>query len=1225
MKLNRQHSSVKTPKDTYRFALNGTTDPERVSSISSEPGNTLCVSFDFPWVGPPIIIDRDRQVVFLSDNSIWIVNTNDCTKTLWARLPCFNWDTLDEKHPVTGTYRNVRGCEDIIYIFDGINKDKFINLSRPEKHKTDGEFDCDKFNFDVQVSHPIIETEILNTGGKLEYGTYNFAIEFLTSNNDSIFVSPVDINYTPIIYQNEGALNISTNLPEIGGRPLSNKSIKITVTGIPEEAILARIIVFRHITSDGLTSDAHVVGESIPISGNTLIYTYRGFNVQNGDYLTDKNEYLVPKTIYQSSFNGLQVDKRLVRYNLKETVEDYSNYQEKASAICSKYVVKEVGKSNNDIYLLNRTFLGGEIILPCIEYVHKDGSISNAYPLIGRQKNSNDEILVDDIFNTGQQVEKWQVFNTAIKDSTPLDGYVSSGEFGYYASDQLYSSPSNYCGENYWGTDCNNGLLEGTPVRLFVVPDRSIEPHEDIDNIYPIGLWFDETTIEYPNNNIIGHYFSVVVVKESNISAKGIGIQTTPYETTTGDFVIRSDNGPVTGIHKDYKFISSRGLINNEYINGDYVSHEGNWDEEIFSIDQEYKKIFESGLPYDQIHVWESDFNNLGYSTVINEPLELVDSYKIPQRSLINGFENRNFTNSIDLLRLSKPFSNNSPYKYLSVKSYINPIPNIFSITTRRITEIGETVSFNGDNFISPLNIESIFDFKIEGVDIIGELINIARFGILSVFIGNEGKDLDAYVDYLYGFFTESKVNTYLRHNGTDGCSKHLQVKKDTLDFFLDKMVEKHIVKYKLRESFCPFFGGYNLDYTAISDYNKYSNISFLFDFCSSCTGLYPNRIIFSLPSFSEDLADGYRINRANDYIDIPSHGGAIIAIDYKDGKLVIRTERACFLLMPNPQQLETNENSVYIGTGDFLSLPSQELSVTPLGYGGQQDKLDSINCEKGLFWCDKSRKEIYHLSNEFKEIHIDLEKWFGDNITNDSLVFTYDPYHERILLTQLNNWTISYCFKYGGWKSWHSYIPDWYMYDVNTFYSVYDNNLWKHDVSQFNNFTNYYGFQFPHILELTIVKEGEIFKPQSIHWRSNTYTFQNGYPENITNITYGQMLAYNNIQSTGIQTLLLDDEESIYYLPTTTHVKQTDNIYKASPLKDLTVSSNIWSTDITSIKQGINQGFNLLLPIVDVNKKEVETGEFKGDYCSVQLIFENKTYKISLEFFNSVMLNSKR
>ena len=1211
-KLNRQHSPVKQPENSTRFLLNCVTKNDSISSISSEPGNMLLSSLNGNIVGT-IPIGRNEVIIFVDDNTINRLTYDTGVIEILQQDSRFNFSI---NYPITGSYREVRSCESIIYWSDHNNPDRFYNVSRPEKFKDEfGNFDITKTLFNAQVTHPTITTSILNSGGQLPYGTYNFAIECLTSNEDSIFISPIDINYTPIIYQPiEGALNIATNLPDIGGKPLSNKSIKLNITNIPDDTTLIRIIVFRHITSDGLTSDAHVVGELIPYTGSTLEYIYKRFNVDNGDYLVDKNQYLVPKAIYETSLDNLIVESRLLKYNLKEANRNYGEYQKYASKINAKYVVDVVDKSDPNVYLLNRTLLGGEIILPCINWVHRDGTVSNSYPLVNRPKNTNDEILVDDILNVGQQVEKWNYFDTSIKDATSISGYVSSGEFGYYESTQLYSNPPNFCESDYWGLDYEGNNILDTPVRLFVVPDRSVEPH-DVDNtIRPIGIWFDETTIEFPNTDVVGYYFSITIVNQSNIEAKGIGFSASTFADGETDPVQRLSslyNPLSSGSSLDtfYNYITDEVYLKNNFVTGELIGMEGVWQWRYSALleDTNFNGIFEDDLPYDDLKF--TLISTVG-ETFIPKPYEvqkLKSSLVINSRSTVENYKNVSMSNFFNIIEPEINFlweANNQGIKYLCIKNTSNPIPNIWNIASRRITNLSENISFNGNYFLSPANID-----------------NVATVSVLDTRIFGDS-EIVSLIETVADFYIESKSNWFLRHTGSNQCNKHIQKEENYTEFFFNKIVEPYKDKFKVKDSICPFFPGYNKDYSYVQDLNRYRNLGFTFDYCSACLSVYPNRIIFSPQSFEEELSDNYRINRANDYIDIPAHTGGINKIDYKDGKLWIRTDRATWIIQPNPQQMELSETTVQIGTGDFLSIPARELNVTPTGYGGQQHKLNSINCERGLIWVDNNRKEIYWSHGEFTEIHRDLEQWFYDNVTSNQFRFGYDPLHDRVLMTHKDLWTLSYCFKVGGWKSWHSYIPEWYLYDANTMYSIYNNSVWKHGNA--NNYSQFYGLNFPSVVEFILTNEGKTFIPQSIQYNANVEVNENGYFQDVLNVTYDQMLCYNERQSTGIQNLVLDQMNNIYYDGQTTHVKRINRDWKISPIKDLAVGAEIWTTDISSIKIG-TQGWFDLLPQVDYNKRQVEIGQFLSKWIAVRLYFNDTTKQVSLEYIDTLKLNNYR
>lgn len=1268
-KLNLNHHPSKMPQEFYRYAVSKITGEDSLTSISDEPGNRLVLNLPAKIIGS-IEIDRYRDVVFLLDNSIRLIDKQNNTIDLLVQLGEFNFNV---DYPITGWHRVVRGCEDVVYFFDHMNPDRYINISRPEKQQTNGVFDISKFSFNPDIQHSTIETSILNTGGKLRYGTYNFAIEYLSQNEDTIFITPVDIGYTPIRNpkENQGGLNIDSNLPEVGGKPLSTQSIKINVTNIPEDAALARVIVFRTTTSDGITSDAHVVGELVNMDSTDFEFIYRGFSPTNGDYLVNRNSYLQQHNIYESSLHGLHVEGRQLRYNLKESIRDYSNYQEKASKVCAKYVVDSVPKDDPNLYLLNRTFLGGEIILPYINYVHRDGTISRSFPLVGRSKQNSDSNLVDDVVttkrvtvnitnvnvgddvyfdyefdsvpdnwqfevhytnqqsqtssnllqsgslafdfngggfgniliylitpqgrtqigfvNNGQELtgsfnitieesERWLLEDTSIPDTTSIDGYYASGEFGYYEISQQYVNPPNYCGNDYWGVDCEGNQLQDTPVRLFVVPDRSKVIHEDNDNIYPIGIYFDN--IEYPNTDIVGHYFSVAII-ESNIVSKGVLLETflsfdsdNPDSLAISGFYNTDPFDITTKNLATHTYISPDYLVNEEYITGEYVTVEGNYTVQDYTNPfNNYKDVFHSSLSYNEMTLYSNQNNINTYQALTNQSIGIEKSLSINPRTQTDNITNYSLSNPVQFIETNTDL-NGTRYKYISVKNSLSPITNIWSQRTRRITNLNENISFNGDNFISEFRVDNIADS------------NVYKRGVISS-IFNTNTSISVQFETLRGFFIESKVNNYLRFNGTSKCNTTYQVTDDSFSLIFDKVTERFETKLRFRDSICKFFGGYNPDYSYIQQLNRYTPLRFTYDFCSDCTGIYPNRIIFSKKSFQNDLSDNLRIFRPNDFIDIPSDTGSIIGVDYKDNKLIVRTEQSCYFIQPNNQELQLSASTVNIGTGDFLSIPAQELNTVKQGYGGQQHKLDSINTEHGLIWSDRQRGEIYQIGGSFKELTTDMYPWFNNKLPlnpNNHLIFTYDNQHKRLLITKLNEWTMSYCFRVNGWKSWHHYIPDWYLKDIDTFYSVYTNNIYKHDNQTKNVF---YNLNFDSTIEF-IIRDTNTFRPYSVYWFGDTFD---------------HIVCYNNNQSTGKQILNLTVDDNIFIDNESIDLIVTDDNHKASPIKDMATSNIVWDTDISSIKQGLNQGYADQIPIIDINKPLVEQGDFNNKWFAVRLI----------------------
>jgi hypothetical protein len=121
------------------------------------------------------------------------------------------------------------------------------------------------------------------------------------------------------------------------------------------------------------------------------------------------------------------------------------------------------------------------------------------------------------------------------------------------------------------------------------------------------------------------------------------------------------------------------------------------------------------------------------------------------------------------------------------------------------------------------------------------------------------------------------------------------------------------------------------------------------------------------------------------------------------------------------------------------------------------------------------------------------------------------------------NSWTMSFDLKTQKWVSWHSYIPNFYFYVNERFYSWQHgtNNLWKHNVRGL--YQTYYGTYYPHIIEyvslssplVTRIWDWLLIQTQAKRWIPE----MESYVEE-RDITHNKMMVYNNRQNSGVLTL---------------------------------------------------------------------------------------------------------
>ena len=282
--LSTDTEKINQPENTYSFALNMVHDSAEGSqgALVNENANRLCVELDGDLVGV-ISINGQTLVAFTEPGRIYKVDTASCTAQLLVYLPCLNFSAA---YPITGEHRVVRGCEDVIYWRDSLNQDRTLNLDSvvkwPERYE-----DCTAFSLNPDVQHPETLATILSAGGKLAYGAYSFVIELLDSGQNVVLRSMP----TNPVYIGPG-VNIASNSAEAGGLPESPNAIQLSISKLDTRFSYYRIAVLRTISSDGIATDAHYVGEPVPYSSSASTFVYRGFNAAEGDFLIDKNSIL---------------------------------------------------------------------------------------------------------------------------------------------------------------------------------------------------------------------------------------------------------------------------------------------------------------------------------------------------------------------------------------------------------------------------------------------------------------------------------------------------------------------------------------------------------------------------------------------------------------------------------------------------------------------------------------------------------------------------------------------------------------------------------------------------------------------------------------------------------------------------------------------------------------------------------------------------------------------
>lgn len=1024
-------------------------------------------------------------------------------------------------------------------------------------------------------------------------------------------------------------------------------------------------------------------------------------------------------------------------------------------------------------YWNKRGFQGDECYLPGIQYIHNNGIVSPVFPMIGRNSNSTDVELLTVVDNAailgandvwlsdvehlslevGDTVPRWKIFNTASVTNVSFNPkQTAEGEFSFYESDETYPDIKACDGGSLWGTDVDEiDITTDTKVRLFKFPDRKLISHisNDGKKIFPFGIKFDN--IAYPNADVIGHRFVFADRTEFDKTVVDSGWSITPnqiYWNDTDQWVMylnssadaqkhayyyTSPTPPSNSANPNYiQYSSSKTLYNSSLSNFSY-----------YKINRVYK--FESGL----IGTSSSDYASRTYNGAGDYPLKLIRGHMkisnsaFPTRT--NYLENstmfipagivtiepqlnypkiisQDYYSSNTVSALNYHLENTYPllgdqkfywiygqgqddlpsqrdteaifhsfysYKKVSIQPYVNFLFKTFkSIHHNYIssTDTNDNVFYGGDTLIVSPN-----TYRVSGI------LNLTY-------------DSPAGVCLHYHNFEEQTINVNLRHLGTTENTKYIKESDDDqFDFirFIDPITHDRRAEVDIIKEYYACSKDYNLEQFQKSKIP----LPLQFNYCSECSGFFPNRIIFSPKSFDEENFDLYRINKVNDYIDMPAHRGAITGLKYQNNQLLVHMEDSTFILQPNPQQISTDQNTAYLTTGDFLSVPPQELLQTDVGTAGLQSKQSMCNTPFGHCWVDQKRGEIFKWNGQIESMSSKgLTQWFKEklpselqseyyrvlgrdyplkstlNINGIGNLLYYDPRFKRLLLTKrdfyplnlkinfedfpghsisngsfyqeetnewytLNNgdpeiiypqqpewfenksWTLSYSFQDQSWCSWHSYIP-WYSFaDSNNFYTtslslghIYVNTpIWKH-LSK-NNYQKYYNTKYDFIIEwqnmdpVTSNVSNIYYVGYSQIWDSVNKQFKT------VDTTFNKILVYNFEQSSGLQTLTLENQNTNPYgntslFSSTKSVIKTDQNYKIAGIYDMAIAQPVMTEDWN--QRQLFTGYIDLVPNstnINFNKSPYDWGNIWDKFVNIRLYYkptEDHKKSVLLQVLNS-------
>jgi hypothetical protein len=1326
--------NVDHPAQAASFILNGS-----IGSSDGDAGKYASMHSNMVYVSLPdgynvignVPLGRNGHVLFLTNGETGQIGVMDGGS--YQVIASSSDFPFSVDHPITGLYRLREGCQRVIYFGDNHSFDYFYNIDRPEQFLTNGQVDIKKLELQQSYVAPCVTCDFRKQGS-LQNGQYRFVAEMLDADFNTVGYSHAS---SPVFIIDGG-------------------SIDVTVNDIPDQVSFVRLYVIQYKGESGV-QEVWLVSPNIrPSNNNDVSYLFEGVN--EGNVLADVERFLIHPVIYSSSKVRLIVDDRLVRKNVTEKYVDYSMFQKAASKIRTYYKVVEKEKDS-----VATSLMGDEVYDIGIVFQRADGATTPVFHIPGARKDyvncvqiqgADSYVLTEwneDMkpFVESQQdldamggIERWKVYNTAVK---LADG---KGRPGYYEATTLYDDIFP-CVDDYWGVDACGFPLEGSPIRHHRMPTRITESIYRDDKIRSIGLEFDN--IEYPGDDIVGHYFVIRKRTEKTVLDKGFVVP-----------LINGDEGNVFcymqhGKSNDHVALFTPYTLQGKSLEGEYLHFEAKREK---TEQKKQQEIFNSTTGNKDFYIAARAMFMDGEddAQIVHASIEedIMMQPGLARRSLAGTpISNISFSNFVNGNKIDRSVSG---FHYVGVKVVrSNMYADLFSGEYIRLHSCMKTISddqtcSDGDSFISKFFVPNVVirkirdsvwsDILIGFTIVIGIVATIATAGaagavsaaVIGALVASSiaaniywiraamtliaDGDFDNYLEQdsgdfsstpgqlgtAYTFFgceivedlyVESDSNYYhSRKDMPEGIPTFFEGNYDSeqevIDFFYPRIAyydieeEKHFVQPIL----APEVYAYNKDMMFRSQSMMiYVPISPTTDFCSKCPNEYPNTIIWSNRSFSESVSDGMRIFLSENYINLGDHTGPITA-GWTDGsKLFTRTKESMFVLAPNPQVLATNAEEVYLGTGSFLGVPSDQLNPANYGYAGGQGRYDHVSTEHGWFTVDTEAGRIFYIAGGIKEVTDDasfISMWMRRNLpinflaqfkslygkdynVSDStineqgvgVICWYDPLSKRFFVhkrdyriidtSSYNESTGKFAHKFTDKErfqdlsftasfeasslrlvSFHSFKPAWAFADERTMFMT-DNSgsVWATDEL---SCLSYFGRSYPFIVETTI--NGVHRNLHVVDFDAQLRAYDDGVKAWIEKYEcpFNRAWIYTDSKSSGWCNIIFQDKAlqpygNIGWQPYTLTANKSSNRYRIAGAKDVLGSSAPFSSawqEVQSYFDSLYAGYMDKEPIgVPVSPSQWETNPINGSFHRIRLSYEGND-KVSINVFNTLVKDTQ-
>jgi hypothetical protein len=323
-------------------------------------------------------------------------------------------------------------------------------------------------------------------------------------------------------------------------------------------------------------------------------------------------------------------------------------------------------------------------------------------------------------------------------------------------------------------------------------------------------------------------------------------------------------------------------------------------------------------------------------------------------------------------------------------------------------------------------------------------------------------------------------------------------------------------------------FFEYNSDHSSVNDLQLFYGMSenyYTCD-CDNCElGETTNEILYSNKQLIDSQIDSFRNFDAFQFNTIDANAGKLMKLFTQGNNFYAHTTDNIWALQVRDATTEHIPDQIIVQ-------PLQMLEDIKEGYMGTLDPNAGINTPYGYFFVNRESKHLVRFDRSGFDIisELGMFSFFKENLdfctegcTDEHISgrfyhMGWDHRNGRLLFTKKDgdtSYTISFDPYRKVWISFHSYIPDFYVWDQDHMYTVVEDKIYIHDDKD-GDYQTFYGDYYPYEVEFVVNAE-TAFNYESSYFNTEAKLLKDNVKINDRPYTFNKAWYRNSTQSTGI------------------------------------------------------------------------------------------------------------